>query len=474
MEGKAEAHFKDSRDKWKNKAKGKSLLAKKTQKRVVELIESRDNWRQKYFSLKSHASLPVKTYDKVAYHTYDSGIIWLSVWMQIVGKCSFRSCRHMVIGLGLYLGVQSRIPSASSIRMWVCKYGYYRYHQLKDTNSEWAIIVDESVNIGQERLLLILGVNLGDEQKKGWEFNRSLSSADVEVLGVEIATSWTSKAISERIDKLRESYKIAYGVSDEGNNIQGAWKLQNMLSINDCTHTWAKALENLYKDDANFIDFLRSVSALRKKWILSKSAHLLPPAMRVKSRFHQIFEWVNWSENIQEVWTKLSPEQQQELAFIQAHQPLLKALNTIQKLVKALNNILKIKGLSQATIEQSLALLKAELPDLPKVYLFKEMAEKYLMQHQNTINNTQSFLCCSDIIESTFGSYKQTIAKNNSNITELVLSIASLGKKFTPQQIKTAMQEVKIKDVAQWKKENTTPSLTKIKRDFFNKNGMKK
>ena len=149
-------------------------------------------------------------------------------------------------------------------------------------------------------------------------------------------------------------------------------------------------------------------------------------------------------------------------------------MNTIQKLVKALNNILKIKGLSQATIDQSLALLKAELPDLPKVYLFKEMAEKYLIQHQNTINNTQSFLCCSDIIESTFGSYKQTIAKNNKNITELVLSIASLGKKFTPQQIKTAMQEVKIKDVAQWKKENTTQSLTKIKRDFFNKNGTKK
>ena len=264
MEGKAEARFKDSRDNWKNKAKEKSLLYKKTQKRVVELIESRDNWRQKYFLLKSQATLPVKTYDKVDHHTYDSGIIWLSVWMQIVGKCSFRSCRHMVIGLGLYLGVKTRVPSASSIRMWVCKYGHYRYHQLKDTHSEWAIIVDESVNIGQERLLLILGVNLGDEQKKGWAFDRSLSGADVEVLGVEIATSWTSKAISERIDKLRESYKIAYAVSDEGNNIQGAWKLQNMLTFNDCTHTWAKALENLYKDDANFIDFLRSVSALRR------------------------------------------------------------------------------------------------------------------------------------------------------------------------------------------------------------------
>ena len=150
MEGKAEARLKDSRDNWKNKAKSKTLAQRKTQKRVVELIESRDNWRQKYFSLQESITVSVKTYDKVAYHTYDSGIIWLSVWMQIVGKCSFRSCRHMVIGLGLYLGVNIRVPSASSIRMWVCKYGHYRYHQLKDTHSEWAIIVDESVNIGQE------------------------------------------------------------------------------------------------------------------------------------------------------------------------------------------------------------------------------------------------------------------------------------------------------------------------------------
>ncbi|MDZ7899993.1 MAG: hypothetical protein U5N85_18450 [Arcicella sp.] len=82
--------------------------------------------------------------------------------MQIVGKCSFRSCRHTVIGLGLYLGIKTRIPSASNIRMWAggvpfCKYGHFRYHQLNDADSEWAIMVDESVNIRQERLLLILG-----------------------------------------------------------------------------------------------------------------------------------------------------------------------------------------------------------------------------------------------------------------------------------------------------------------------------
>ena len=92
-----------------------------------------------------------------------------------------------------------------------------------------------------------------------------------------------------------------------------------------------------------------------------------------------------------------------------------------------------------------------------------------MTHHKAKIEANKRYLCCSDIIESTFGRYKQTIAKNNKNITELVLALAGLGKKFTPPQIKKAMEDVKIKDIQRWKKENTTRSLAKIKRDFFPK-----
>jgi hypothetical protein len=408
MEGKAEARLKDSRDSWKKKAKEKEQQKKQYQKRIIEISQSRDNWKQKYFNLKQRHLSIGQRHEKIAYHTYDSGIVWLSVWMQLVGNCSFRSCRHLIIALGLYLDIKLRIPSASSIRMWTCKYGYYEYYKQKDENTTWAIIADESVSIGQERLLLILGVKVNE-----WKFDSALCSADVEVLGLEIATSWTSASISEKISKLKEKYNIGYSLSDEGNNLQGAWKLQNMLTINDCTHLWAKSLEKIYKDDSDCIAFMQAVASLRKRWILSKSSHLLPTAIRVKSRFHQIFEYVTWVENIKSVWHKLSQEQQQELKFIQTYQLFLQALSTIKKLVKNLNSIFKIRGLSWKTIQESLNLLSEELPDLAQVGQFKKLVEKFLIQHKSKIEENKTYLCCSDVIESTFGRYKQTIAKNN-------------------------------------------------------------
>ena len=464
MGGKAEARLKDSRDTWKKKAREKESQKKNYKKRITEVSSSRDAWKQKYLSLKRQSIVAGKSYEKVTHHTYDSGIIWLSVWMQLIGKCSFRSCRHVIIALGLYLDVTLRIPSASSIRMWTCKYGYYEYHKEKDEQITWAIIADESVSIGQERLLLILGVNLNE-----WKFDRALFSSDVEVLGLEIATSWTSITISQKISQLKEKHNISYSLSDEGNNLQGAWKMQNMFTINDCTHLWAKSLERVYQDDTDFINFMQSVASLRKRWILSKSSHLLPAAIRVKSRFHQVFEYITWSESIKIVWDKLSEQEQKELQFIQQNQLFLQGLSTIKQLVERLNNIFKIKGLSWQTIQESLNLLGENLPDLAQVEQFKKLVVGFLTHHKAKIEANKTYLCCSDIIESTFGRYKQTIAKNNKNITELVLALAGLGKKFTPPQIKKAMEDVKIKDIQRWKKENTTRSLAKIKRDFFPK-----
>jgi hypothetical protein len=225
-------------------------------------------------------------------------------------------------------------------------------------------------------------------------FERALCSSDVEVLSLEIATSWTSAAISGKIDKLRQTYQISYALSDEGNNLQGAWKMQDMTAINDCTHVWAK------------------------------------------SRFHQVFQYIDWSENIKGVAHKLSQEQQDELSFITDHGLLLYQLKAIKQLVKRLNDTFKTKGLSHQTIRQSLDMLTEDLPNLPQTHQFKELAIQFLTRHRIKIEDDKTYLCCSDIIEPTFGKYKQTIAKGNKNMTELVLALAALGKKTTAPEIK--------------------------------------
>jgi hypothetical protein len=135
----AEARLKDSRDKWKSKSRQKSAVNKRYQRRIKELEHSRDLWKGKYLGQKGNAIISASPYEPVARHTYDSGIIWLSVWMQSVGKCSFRSCRHLVVASGLYLRTYLRVPSASSTRLWFCKCGHYHYHRGKDGQANWAV-----------------------------------------------------------------------------------------------------------------------------------------------------------------------------------------------------------------------------------------------------------------------------------------------------------------------------------------------
>lgn len=462
----AEARLKYSRDSWKVKAKTKSELIKRQKKRISELEASRSYWKHRFQSLNKQIvcqALPV------ARHSYDAKIIWLCVWLDLTGKLSFRGVRQVVVALGLYLGVELRVPSASSIRLWVCKYGYFCYQSLKDNQAQWALIADESVLIGQERFLLFLGVNVSE-----WSFDKPLSSGDVEVLGLSISTSWKSDSISKEVDKVREKYQICYVISDEGKNLQATWKQQGLVFINDCTHLWAKSLERVYKDELDYGAFSQAVTLLRKRWILSKNSFLLPPPLRAKSRFHQVFQYVDWSLKVKQHWQELNQQQRKDLTLIDTYQELLTELTQIQQVVLQLNEVIKIKGLSNDSIENAQQIINEQLQGSKRLKQFKAMIENYLQTHKAKITQGQRYLCCSDIIESIFGRYKQSIANGSQSITELVLALAALGKKTEPSQIKQAMEAVKTKDIYQWKQENTTPSLAKIKHDFFTKNGEKK
>ena len=85
-----ETRLKNSRDSWKNKTRIKSLELKRQQKRILELEESRDKWKANYQRLKKSGTLSIRQGEKIARHSYDSGVIWLCVWLQMIGKLSFR------------------------------------------------------------------------------------------------------------------------------------------------------------------------------------------------------------------------------------------------------------------------------------------------------------------------------------------------------------------------------------------------
>ncbi|MBK9247802.1 MAG: hypothetical protein IPM69_06705 [Ignavibacteria bacterium] len=60
--------------------------------------------------------------------------------------------------------------------------GYYRIQReqksVRNPAEQWALVIDESITIGSEKILLVLGLELST-----WQFTKSLSVEDVPGIG---------------------------------------------------------------------------------------------------------------------------------------------------------------------------------------------------------------------------------------------------------------------------------------------------
>jgi hypothetical protein len=99
--------------------------------------------------------------------------------------------------------------------------------------------------------------------------------------------------------------------------------------------------------------------------------------------------------------------------------------------------------------------------------VFSDMLQASWGRYDSILQQENSrFICCSDIIESYFGKFKQKINGTDS-ITDTVLTMCIWGKEMSLEEIEKAFESVKLKDIKVWKKGNTTPSILLTRRQFF-------
>ena len=84
---------------------------------------------------------------------------------------------------------------------------------------KFVVIIDESIMINKEKLLLVLGFET--EQVKG-----PLQHKDMTVLGMKIDESFNRTAVRDDIDRISGSCGSIpeYGISDDAHNLVGGFK----------------------------------------------------------------------------------------------------------------------------------------------------------------------------------------------------------------------------------------------------------
>lgn len=391
-------------------------------------------------------------------HKYSLKVITFSVMLYVFAGCSFRSV-HKVLGClqreyGLLYG---DLPSKSSVENWVQKLGYSEYTQNGTDlyKGDYAVIIDESMVVGQERMMIVLGIDAVKTDDK------ALSFGTIRLLYIAVKPSWNWEDVVELLEKVAEKMGKAplYVISDGAGNLTKGINGTDVKRIADIGHHIAKCVEQTYAHQELFKAFTTAVAGVKFREVMKGTAYLLPPKQRTIARFMNLSGIVNWAADILRVFDKLKPEEQETFGFLKTFQSLIKELDAVFEMTHKMLKIIKNKGISYETIAQCSILGTQYSPKIPSILTdkikmyFKDVKDK--LPDATTIWHASS-----DVLESLFGKYKQIASPNKLNgVTPFVLSLCVYTNfdehsKDMANQIKFALENVSMADLKQWEHDN--------------------
>ena len=346
----------------------------------------------------------------------------------------------------------------------------YHIEQKKEKSNDWIIILDESIEFGNKKLLVVLGI-----KEKDVDYTKALQYQELDCLSLKISNSWKGEEIKKILDNIQDEVGIIkYAIADMGNAIKKSLTLSDIPHVEDLTHKLSWIIKLLYKKDKRFIAYTKKLAHLRGSMALSKMSYILPPTQRVHSRFMNLKPITDWGLS---VITMLKGKEElhnerEKLNDILEYEKFLKELSQIVQIAISIQKILKNNGLSSETIKECRKCF-IKLPNKLKIRTFKKEVFLYLERMIDISKKLKSrnILCSSDILESSFGKYKNYINNNKSiGITALSLTIPAFINDYSNKDIViNAMEKVTVKDIDYWKTKNIGKTLLKKRKEVLKK-----
>lgn len=203
--------------------------------------------------------------------------------------------------------------SNTTIGYWTQELGLSVYKEscslFKD--KRYTLIVDESMMIGSEKLLLTLAmpaINAGS----------AITEKDITIVDISIAKSWNGTSIKNVLEKVADKigHKPEYVISDNGFTVCKAVRDAGYAHHSDISHTLGMFLERVYKKEADFQELSNNVQLARFKYNMQDVAYVQPPSQRSIARFMNMSKWIDWISRMQYLYHTLRDDIKSIYAFI--------------------------------------------------------------------------------------------------------------------------------------------------------------
>lgn len=368
----------------------------------------------------------------------------------------------------------SRIPSRSIIRLWLLKFGLHKLMQPIECASDWALILDHTIQIGKLKIFIVLGLRLSQ-----LPFNRSLTLADVRPLVLLPMQSSTGQKIREILQNLKnEVGMIRQVVADEGSDIKSGINLfrndnPDCDYIADIVHKLAHFLQNELKHNKKWKELSKRASEARTKLLQTEYAYLIPPQRRDKARYLNLEELIKWAYRIlmalQEDLLSQSDREAvfKEFAWVYGLSEDVEHFYQLWQIISITRDWVRNFGI-QADTAVILSRMLQGLSLNFRVQHFVDKIIQFLTEESAKARPYERLVGSSEIIESLIGLIKyHSNSQSRSGFTGSILIAAALPGKVDKQTVFEAMTYVRAGDVQKWENTYFDSTIQKKRAEFY-------
>lgn len=413
-----------------------------------------------HLPLVEQASRELSTH--VAGHHYSLGVMGIALESVLDGCQSFYASAW-VIKLVSYLRPEvEAAPSYASIRLWLLRLGLYMLTRLLERADDWIWIVDHTMQIGDMKCLIILGL-----RRSAWEAreDRRLRREDVEIIALQPVRESTGEVVAEQYRAAAKRCGTPRAiVSDDGRDLHRGTNLYlaehpDTCWIYDIKHRTASLLKHALEHDAEWTSFTQQATRTKQQTFLTPQAFLVPPQQRGKARYMNVDTLVVWGQKALAFLDDpqaaaehdVAPEDlEKKLGWLRNYRGALTSWGEVLKVIEATEHYVRTEGIHRRAVRELSPQLKA-LGGGPLSRRFRVQLLASLRQQARLCRDGERLPGSSEIIESVIGQYKHLQGERSPHgLTGMILSIAANVGQRTTTLLKTALEEINNAALLKW------------------------
>lgn len=373
-----------------------------------------------------------------------------------------------------------RTPSINSGKSWMLKLGYYNLTKKQIIADDWIYMIDHSIQLGKEKLLLILGIRAKDLPK-----NRALRYEDTEIIDLQPVKTSTGKIVYEQVKEVFKKTGVPRAiVSDKGSDINlGVKKIQeenpNTVHIYDLKHKIALIIKKILEADNEWSEFKLFANFVAKKLQNTVIAGYRPPKQKEKARYMNIEGLVRWGDKIliqYEILQQKQTKTEEEIKLEAIIKDIAKFKQSIASWVEMvlvfelIEKFMNIHNLQNDSYEKFHELHGHILSKIKtaKARGFATQVLSFIKEQQKVCNKNERLLHSSQLIESLFGKLKSLEKEQSkSSFTSLILSIGAVVTKTTSDVLKKALETVNVNMINEWSNEKIGTTIQAQRKKLY-------